>query len=69
VAHDADRKAAERNRFVAEVHDRMPVILDTKDFEQWERGDVNDAAALLRPASEDLLRKWPVSKRVKRSRE
>jgi len=25
------------NKFVAEVHDRMPVILEAKDFEQWER--------------------------------
>jgi hypothetical protein len=28
----------EPNNFVAEVHDRMPVILEKKDFEQWERG-------------------------------
>jgi hypothetical protein len=41
---------AEPNKFVAEVHDRMPVILETKDFEQWERGDPTDAAALMKPA-------------------
>ena len=35
----------EPNKFVAEVHDRMPVILETKDFEQWEHGDPKDAAA------------------------
>src|ERR1700733_6553560 len=29
----------EPNKFAAEVHDRMPVILEAKDFEQWERGD------------------------------
>ena len=29
----------EPNKLVAEVHDRMPVILEEKDFEQWERGD------------------------------
>jgi hypothetical protein len=29
----------------------MPVILETKDFEQWERGDVKDAAALMKPAA------------------
>jgi SOS response associated peptidase (SRAP) len=27
----------EPNKFVAEMHDRMPVILEAKDFEQWER--------------------------------
>jgi putative SOS response-associated peptidase YedK len=58
----------EPNHFVAEVHDRMPVILEAKDFEQWERGDAKDAAALLIPAGEDVLQKWPVSKRVNSSR-
>ena len=59
---------SEPNKFVAEVHDRMPVILDKADFEQWERGDVKDAAALMKPADENLLQKWAVSKRVNSSR-
>jgi putative SOS response-associated peptidase YedK len=58
----------ESNKFVAEVHDRMPVILEAKDFEQWERGGTKDAAALMKPAGQDLLQKWPVSKRVNSSR-
>jgi putative SOS response-associated peptidase YedK len=58
----------EPNRFVAEVHDRMPVILEAKDFEQWEHGDPKDAAALMKPAAEGVLEKWPVSKRVNSSR-
>jgi putative SOS response-associated peptidase YedK len=58
----------EPNKFVAEVHDRMPVILEAKDFEQWERGDTKDAAALMKPAAEYVLQKWPVSKRVNSSR-
>ena len=58
----------EPNKFVAEVHDRMPVILEVKDFEQWERGDVKDATTLMKPAGEDVLQKWPVSKRVNSSR-
>jgi putative SOS response-associated peptidase YedK len=53
---------------VAEVHDRMPVILEAKDFEQWEHGDTKDAAALMKPADDDTLRRWPVSKRVNGSR-
>ena len=56
------------NKFVAEVHDRMPVILEAKDFVQWERGDAKDAAALMKPADEDILQRWPVSKRVNSSR-
>ena len=46
----------------------MPVILDVKDFEQWERGNVKDASALMKPTGEDVLQKWPVSKRVNISR-
>lgn len=58
----------EPNKFVAEVHDRMPVILEAKDFEQWEKGDAEDAANLMKPARENVLQKWPVSKRVNSSR-
>jgi putative SOS response-associated peptidase YedK len=58
----------EPNKCAAEVHDRMPVVLEAKDFEQWERGDVNDATALMKPADENVLQKWPVSKRVNSSR-
>jgi putative SOS response-associated peptidase YedK len=58
----------EANKFVAEVHDRMPVILEATDFEQWERGDVKDAAALMKPAGGELLQKWAVSIRVNSSR-
>jgi hypothetical protein len=57
----------EPNKFVAEVHDRMPVFLEVKDFEQREHGDTKDAA-LMTPAGEDVLQKSPVSKRGNRSR-
>jgi hypothetical protein len=40
----------------------VPGIPNVKDFQQWEQGDVKDAAALMTPASEDLLVKRPVSK-------
>jgi putative SOS response-associated peptidase YedK len=56
------------NAFVAEFHDRMPVILEAEHFEQWTQGDANDAAHLMRPDGEELLQKWPVSKRVNSSR-
>ena len=58
----------EPNKFAADVHDRMPVILEAKDFEQWERGGVKDAVALMKTATENVLQKWPVSKRVNSSR-
>ena len=41
----------------------MPVILEAKDFERWEHGDAKDAVALMKPAAEDTLQMWPVSKR------
>jgi putative SOS response-associated peptidase YedK len=56
------------NDFVAEVHDRMPVMLEAKEFEQWVSGDTKDATALMKPAGERVLQKWPVSKRVNSSR-
>jgi putative SOS response-associated peptidase YedK len=55
----------EPNEFVAEVHDRMPVLLDQSDFEPWLR---EGGKALLKPAPNDLLQKWSVSKRVNSSR-
>ena len=55
----------EPNDFVAEVHDRMPVVLESKDFASW----LNEAGpALRRPAAKDVLQRWPVSRRVNSSR-
>jgi putative SOS response-associated peptidase YedK len=56
----------EPNKFVAEVHDRMPVLLAEKDYAPWLSG--NAGLELLKPAAENVLQKWPVSKRVNSSR-
>jgi putative SOS response-associated peptidase YedK len=56
----------EPNKSVAEVHDRMPVLLDEKDYGPWLNG--NAGLELLKPAAEDALQRWPVSKRVNSSR-
>jgi putative SOS response-associated peptidase YedK len=56
----------EPNKFVAEVHDRMPVLLAEKDYEPWLSG--KGGLELLKPAAENVLQKWPVSKRVISSR-
>jgi len=56
----------EPNDFVAQVHDRMPVLLSANDFEPWLWGEAG--LELLKPAPNDLLQKWPVSKRVNSSR-
>ena len=54
------------NEFVAEVHDRMPVVLEPDQFEPWLSG--NAGIELLKPAANDVLQRWPVSKRVNSSR-
>jgi len=60
----------EPNKFVARVHDRMPVILDEKQFDAW----LDDSAVsaklvkMLKPAGERILACYPVSKRVNSSR-
>jgi putative SOS response-associated peptidase YedK len=56
----------EPNEFVAEVHDRMPVLLAEDGFEPWVSGKAG--LELLKPAPNDLLQKWPVSRRVNSSR-
>ena len=40
----------EPNKFVAEVHDRMPVLLDEKDYEPWLSGEAG--LELFKPAAE-----------------
>jgi putative SOS response-associated peptidase YedK len=54
------------NKLVADVHDRMPVLLAEKDYEPWLSGKAG--LELLKPAAENVLQKWPVSKRVNSSR-
>jgi putative SOS response-associated peptidase YedK len=57
---------AQPNSFVAEVHDRMPALLAEKDYDAWLSGSAG--VELLRPAPENLLQRWPVSKRVNSSK-
>jgi putative SOS response-associated peptidase YedK len=54
------------NEFVAEVHDRMPVILEADQFEPWLSG--RTGVELLKPAANDVLQRWAVSRRVNSSR-
>ncbi len=52
------------NATMAPVHNRMPVILEPADWRRWLGEVAGDAGSLLRPAADDLLRSWPVSRRV-----
>jgi len=52
----------EANGPMRAVHDRMPAILAPGDWAEWLESD--GPAPLMRPAPDDLLRFWPVSKAV-----
>jgi putative SOS response-associated peptidase YedK len=54
------------NDLVAEVHDRMPVILEPGDIDACLTGGAG--TELLKPAANEVLQKWPVSRRVNSSR-
>ena len=56
----------EPNGFVGEVHDRMPVLLAEDQFEPWLSGAAG--VELLKPAPDDMLQRWTVSKRVNSSK-
>jgi putative SOS response-associated peptidase YedK len=49
---------------MTELHDRMPVILEPEDWSAWLGEVEGDAATLLRPAGDDVLKVWPVSRQV-----
>ncbi|MCM5558772.1 SOS response-associated peptidase [Pleomorphomonas sp. JP5] len=55
------------NGLMAMLHDRMPVILDPRDWDEWlDCGNrrPRDVAHLMRPAADDLLEAIPVSERA-----
>ena len=56
----------EANNFVSKVHDRMPVLLHPDQHDNWLRGV--GGTELLRPAPDNYLQEWPVSRRVNSSR-
>jgi putative SOS response-associated peptidase YedK len=54
------------NEVVEPIHNRMPVILEPKDYERWlDPGDPQRPPVdLLRPYPADQMHAWPVSDRV-----
>jgi putative SOS response-associated peptidase YedK len=48
------------------VHNRMPVILEARDYDRWLDAGIADRPPvdLLRPYPAELMRAWPVSERV-----
>jgi len=52
----------EANSFIGAIHDRTPVLLDHEDTKAWLSGEAG--TELLKPAPDDAVRMWLVSKRV-----
>ena len=51
------------NELVADIHDRMPVVLAPGDYARW-LGEEPDPRDLMRPFPAALMRMWPISTRV-----
>jgi putative SOS response-associated peptidase YedK len=51
------------NELVAEIHDRMPLILAPADYVRW-LSDELDPGDLMRPFPAKPMRMWPISTRV-----
>jgi putative SOS response-associated peptidase YedK len=56
----------EPNGFAAQIHDRMPAFLTEAQFTPWLSGEAG--VEYLKPAPNDYLQRWPVSKRVNSSK-
>ena len=55
------------NEMMADIHDRMPVLLAPSDWEEWlapDNGDTDGLQRLLVPAPDALLSAYPVSDSV-----
>jgi putative SOS response-associated peptidase YedK len=52
------------NDLLAAIQDRMPVMIEKADWPVWLGEAEGDAAALLRPAPNDVLRVWQVDRKV-----
>jgi putative SOS response-associated peptidase YedK len=48
---------------VAEIHDRMPLILAPADYARW-LSEEPDPGDLMRPFPPEPVRMWPISTRV-----
>jgi putative SOS response-associated peptidase YedK len=59
------------NSLVADIHDRMPVIVPPDKYDQWLDPDVNDFDAIrdiLKPYDANLMPRYPVSRKLNNSK-
>ena len=52
------------NELLADIHDRMPVILRAEAFDRWLSPIEPDPRDLLVPYPDELMTLWPISTRV-----
>ena len=58
---------SDANKLVAEIHDRMPLILAPTDYTRW-LSEEPDPGDLMRPFPAEPMRMWPISMRVNNRR-
>jgi putative SOS response-associated peptidase YedK len=56
----------ESNKFVRQIHTRMPVILPKEHHDAWLSGEAGKEVLIPFPA--DRMKAWPISPRVKSSK-
>ena len=54
----------EPNALMADIHDRMPVVVGPDEREIWLGGSPDDARHVMRPYDPDAMRAWPVNAAV-----
>jgi putative SOS response-associated peptidase YedK len=52
------------NGFAAEIHDRMPMVLEMDDVETWLRAEPDEAAKLMKPAKDGVLQQRTLGKAI-----
>jgi putative SOS response-associated peptidase YedK len=52
------------SKFAGQFHNRMPLVLEPDTWDQWMKGEPDAAAALMKPANENVLVSRPVARAV-----
>jgi putative SOS response-associated peptidase YedK len=59
----------EANSHMAKIHDRMPVILDPKNYDAWldpQIQDMTNLKSLMKPFPSEKMQSWPVDRIINR---
>jgi putative SOS response-associated peptidase YedK len=57
------------NSVMATIHDRMPVIIASDQWQTWLSGRSEEVAGMVAPYREEELQAWPVSRRVSKTQD